>query len=252
MSQTVRTALVVAYLGGGFSGWQRQADRRTVQAELERALERLCGRPTPVTGAGRTDAGVHATGQAAHCDVPAGIPARGLRAALNGLLPADVRVLRVRRVAATFHARRDATAKRYRYRLAWGATLDPWRALQTWQTPHRLDPAAMEAGAHVLLGTHDFTAFALSGHSGTGRRGCVRTVRAIALRQRGRRFGIVIEGDGFLRGMVRRIAGALVEVGRGAQPPAWVAALLADPATRPPAPTAPAHGLTLEKVFYSS
>jgi tRNA pseudouridine38-40 synthase len=250
VTETARTVLVVAYLGGGFSGWQTQAGRRTVQAELERALERLCGRAVTVTGAGRTDAGVHAAGQAAHCDVPARIPVAGLRAALNALLPPDVRVLRARRVAPDFHARRDAKAKRYRYRLAWGATLEPWEALRTWEAPFRLDVAAMRDAARSLAGTHDFSSFALSGHSGTGRRGCVRTVRAVALRQCGRRLAIVVEGDGFLRGMVRRIAGALVEVGRGARPGSWIAALLADDATRPPAPTAPPHGLTLERVVY--
>jgi tRNA pseudouridine38-40 synthase len=246
----VRSALVVAYLGGGLSGWQRQTGRRTVQGELERALERVCGRPTPVTGAGRTDAGVHAAGQVAHCDVPRAIPAAGLRAALNRMLPPDVRVLRVRRVASDFHARRDATAKRYRYRLAWGVTLDPWSALRSWEVPFALDPGTMLVAADALAGTHDFLAFALSGHSGTGARGCVRTVTSIKVRRRGRRLAIVVEGEGFLRGMVRRIAGALVEVGRGAQSPAWVAALLADAATRPPAPTAPARGLTLERVLY--
>jgi tRNA pseudouridine38-40 synthase len=250
VSETVRTSLVIAYLGGGLSGWQVQAGRRTVQGELQRALERVCGRSIQVTAAGRTDAGVHAIGQVAHCDVPAGIPARGLHAALNGVLPADVRVLRARRAAGTFHARRDATAKRYRYRIAWGMTLEPWEALRTWEVPYRLDVPAMSRAASALVGTHDFTALALSGHSGTGRRGCSRTVHGAILRRHGRRVSIIVAGDGFLRGMVRRIAGALVEVGRGAQPPTWIAALLVDPATRPTAPTAPAFGLTLERVFY--
>ncbi len=246
----MRIALTVAYLGGGFSGWQKQADRRTVQAELERALERVCGRPIAVSGAGRTDAGVHATGQVAHCDAPAGIPARGLRAALNAVLPADVRIMLARRVRETFHARHGAAGKRYRYRLACGVTLEPWEALRTWAVPYRLDLDAMRRAAATLAGTHDFTAFALSGHSGTGRRACVRTVHGVAIRRHGRRLAIVVEGDGFLRGMVRRIAGALVEVGRGAGTPEWIGGLLADPATRPPAPTAPAHGLTLERVSY--
>jgi tRNA pseudouridine38-40 synthase len=250
VAETVRTALTIAYLGGGFAGWQVQPDARTVQGELQRALERLAGRPVRLTGAGRTDAGVHAAAQVAHADLPASIPLPGLRAALNGMLPLDVRVLRARRVAPDFHASRWAVAKRYRYRLAAGAALEPWEALRTWLLPYRLDAAMMAAAAGSLAGTHDFAAFALSGHSGTGRRGCVRTVHRVELRRRGRRLAITVEGDGFLRGMVRRIAGALVEVGRGARPASWVADLLADPATRPPAPTAPPHGLTLEKVFY--
>ena len=246
----MRTALEIAYLGGGFAGWQVQPNARTVQGELQLSLARLAGRPVRLTGAGRTDAGVHAAGQVAHGDVPAAIPLAGLRAALNGMLPPDVRIVRAWRVPADFHASRSAVAKRYRYRIGIVTTLAPWEALRTWQVPFRLDATAMTAAAASISGTHDFTAFALSGHSGTGRRGCVRTVSRVTLHRRGRSLAIVVEGDGFLRGMVRRIAGALVEVGRGAQPPAWIAALLADPTTRPPAPTAPPHGLTLEKVFY--
>jgi tRNA pseudouridine38-40 synthase len=250
VSETARTALKIAYLGGGYAGWQVQPDARTVQGVLQEALARLAGEPVRLTGAGRTDAGVHAAGQVAHGDLPAAIPLRGLCAALNGMLPPDVRILRSSRVPPDFHAARSAVAKRYRYRLAFGTTLAPWDALRTWQVPYRLEVAAMTAAAADLAGTHDFTALALAGHSGTGRRGCVRTVHGVALLRRGRRLAIVVEGDGFLRGMVRRIAGALVEVGRGARDGAWIAGLLADPATRPPAPTAPPHGLTLEKVFY--
>lgn len=246
----MRTALTIAYLGGGFAGWQVQPNARTVQGELQRALERLAGRAVRVTGAGRTDAGVHAAGQVAHGDLPAAIPLAGLRAALNGMLAADVRVLGARRTAPDFHAARSAVAKRYRYRIAFGATLEPWEALRTWTAPCRLDAALMAEAARLVVGSHDFTAFALAGHGGTGRRGCVRTVHRLKLYRRGRRISLVVEGDGFLRGMVRRIAGALVEVGRGARPVEWVAAMLRDPGTRPPAPTAPAHGLTLERVMY--
>jgi tRNA pseudouridine38-40 synthase len=246
----VRTALEIAYLGGGFAGWQAQPNARTVQGELQRALAILAGGAVRATGAGRTDAGVHAAGQVVHTDLPAAIPVAGVRAALNGMLPDDVRVLRAWRTAKDFHASRSALAKRYRYRIAVGVTLPPWDALRTWSVPYRLDVDAMREAAALFVGTHDFTALALSGHSGTGRRGCVRTVHRVALTRRGRRLALTVEGDGFLRGMVRRIAGALVEVGRGAQPVEWVAAMLRDPSTRPPAPTAPAHGLTLERVFY--
>jgi tRNA pseudouridine38-40 synthase len=240
----------VAYLGGGFAGWQRQSARRTVQGTLEEALASLFRSEVRVVGAGRTDAGVHASGQIAHCDVPRLIPAAGLRAALNGTLPLDLRVLAVRHAPPTFHARKSARAKRYRYRLAWGAPLEPWEAQRTWQLSGPIAPVELAAAAARLVGTHDFAAFALSGHAGLGPRGTRRTVHRLEPRQRGRRMSLVVVGDGFLRGMVRRLVGALVEVGRGAQPPRWPAALLEDPTRRPPAPTAPAHGLTLEKVYY--
>jgi tRNA pseudouridine38-40 synthase len=205
----------------------------------------------PIVGAGRTDAGVHADGQVAHFDAPLPIPPAGLARALNACLDSDVRVLRAWRAPSSFDARRSARGKRYRYRLASaGGPLGPWEALRTWQVPHRLDPQAVVAAVALLVGTHDFASFALAGHSGTGRRGTERTISSGRVLSRGRRVALVLEGDGFLRGMVRRIAGALVEIGRGARDLDWVAGLLRDPAIGPPAPTAPAHGLTLERVFY--
>ena len=245
-----RLAIRVAYLGGPFAGWQRQARARTVQGVLEHALEALYRRPVRVVGAGRTDAGVHAAGQIAHFDPPLSIPPAGVVRALNSVLPEDVRVLRAWGVPAEFHARRSALGKRYRYRLAWGAVLPPWENLRRWHVSHPLDADAMATSLADIPGEHDFAAFALSGHSGRGVRGTVRVVTLAHLRVRGRRLDIVLEGDGFLRGMVRRIVGGLVDVGRGAQPPGWFAALLRDRRTLPPAPTAPPHGLTLERVFY--
>lgn len=250
MDANVRLALTLSYLGREFCGWQRQRRERTVQGELETALARLYGEAVSATGAGRTDAGVHARGQVAHVDVPDRIPVAGLRSALNTMLPADMRVLLVRRVHPSFHARSDALAKRYAYRLAWGQPLPPWEGQRCWLLPRAPDLAAVSRCLTWATGTHDFASFALSGHSGHGHRGTVRTLTRAALGARGRRATLVFEGDGFLRGMVRRLVGALVEVGRGAQPESWFAALLAATGGEPPAPTAPAHGLTLEKVCY--
>jgi tRNA pseudouridine38-40 synthase len=249
---TVARRLVVrlAYLGGAFAGWQHQPGVRTVQGDLEDALERLYRAPVTLRGAGRTDAGVHAAGQVAHFDPPFAIAPGGVRSALNGLLRDDVRVLAVHAAPPGFDARRSARAKRYRYRLAWGAPLEPWDALRCWHLPERPDSASMRRALAAVVGTRDFAAFASSGHSGTGARGTERTVYSALLLRRGRHAAVVLEGDGFLRGMARRIVGALVEVGRGAQPPSWFASLLRDPRTTPPAPTAPAHGLTLERVIY--
>jgi len=250
MALAPRLVLRIAYLGGGFAGWQRQAGPRTVQGDLEEALGRLYRAPVAVRGAGRTDAGVHAAGQVAHFDPPFAIASNGVRSALNGLLRDDVRVLAVYPAPRGFDARRSARAKRYRYRLAWGDPLDPWEALRCWQLPSRPDLARMRRALAGIVGRRDFAAFASSGHSGTGERGTERTISSARLIVRGRHAAVVLEGDGFLRGMARRIVGALLEVGRGAQPPAWFARLLRDPRTGPPAPTAPAHGLTLERVFY--
>ena len=250
MDDRSRIALKLAYLGGGFAGWQRQPGTRTVKAVVEAAIELLYRTPVSVVGAGRTDAGVHAAGQIAHFDPPLIIPVQGIERALNAALPADVRVLRAWLAPASFHARRSAKGKRYRYRLSWGPTLPPFEALHRTQIHSPLDVALIDAARSRIEGEHDFGAFALSGHAGHGFRGTVRTVTVAKLTAQGRRLDIILEGDGFLRGMVRRIVGALIEVGRGAQPPGWLVALLREPGTRPPAPTAPAHGLTLERVFY--
>lgn len=221
-----------------------------MQGELEAALRTLFRAPVRAVGAGRTDAGVHAAGQVAHFDSPLAIPPHGVARALAALLPDDIRVLRVWPVPANFDARRSARAKRYCYRMAWGPPLPPWEALRRLWLPHVLDMDAIAEALHTLTGTHDFAAFALAGHSGSGARGTCRTISRACLRTRGRRADLVLEGAGFLRGMARRLAGALIEVGRGAQPPVWFDALLKHGAGTPPAPTAPAHGLTLERVFY--
>jgi tRNA pseudouridine38-40 synthase len=247
-----RLALRLAYLGTSFAGWQCQRNARTVQGELETALRRIFRQEVRVVGAGRTDAGVHATGQIGHLDAPFLIPPAGLTQALNGILPADVRVLSCRRVPPTFHACLACVAKRYRYRLAWGQALDPWEGLRRWKLPIEPDLEVMRSCLRTLAGTHDFVAFALSGHSGHGARGTRRTIFTVDLRVAPRRADLVVEGDGFLRGMVRRIAGALVEVGRGARPVSWFADLVDARAAKPPAPTAPAHGLTLERVSYGA
>lgn len=246
----MRVVLRLAYLGQGFAGWQKQRAKRTVQEELESALECLYGQPVRVVGAGRTDAGVHAAGQVAHYDAPRPIPPAGVRAALNTMLPAEIRVLWAGRVPATFHAQQNALTKVYRYRLAWGATLAPWEAQRRILLPSRPNLAAIREAMAYLVGTHDFSAFARRGHSGTGQRGTFRTLTAVDMYTRGRRLDLVFKGDGFLRGMVRRLVGALLEIGRGTQDPQWLAALLAAPGVLPPAPTAPAAGLTLERVVY--
>ena len=245
-----RLAIRIAYLGNAFSGWQRQASARTVQGEIEAALAIVFRESVRVVGAGRTDSGVHAAGQVAHFDPPFPIPPDRVAAALTGLLPPEIRIMRVWPVASDFDARRSARSKLYRYRLAWGATLPPWDAIRRWEVPFRLDPELMSAALAAVEGEHDFDAFALSGHAGHGARGTVRTITRARLIGRGKKLDVRLEGDGFLRGMVRRIVGAMVEVGRGARPPDWMGRLLANAATRPPAPSAPPHGLTLEKVRY--
>lgn len=245
-----RVRLLVAYLGTPFAGWQRQKNARTVQGELEQALLRLYKRPVPTVGAGRTDAGVHAAGQVVHFDAPLAIPPSGVLAALNAFLPPEVRVLEAAAVAPSFHARWQAVGKRYCYRLAWGPVPPPWEALRRLWIPTAPNLELLSQVLALTTGAHDFRHFALAGHAGRGARGTVRTVYLAAIRRRPHGADLLFEGDGFLRGMVRRLVGAALEVATGRENLDWFLALLSGIPPAKVAPTAPALGLTLERVFY--
>ncbi len=246
----VRLRLDLAYLGTFFEGWQAQKTRagggtpRTVQGELEKALERLYGCTLSAVGAGRTDAGVHAEGQAAHVDLPDGapvIPESGIRRGLNALLPEDLRVLAAASVPSGWHARNSAAGKIYVYRLRRGEFLHPYRGLVEALATEPLDVGRMREAARRLVGRRDFAPFSLTGshpHS------TVRTLARLEVEEaeEGTLLLVTAVGDGFLRGMVRRLVGTLREVGRGRTAPSE--------APERPGPTAEARGLTLQKVLY--
>lgn len=243
--------LIVSYRGGAYAGWQRQANALSVQEVLERALAGLAGRPVRVFGASRTDAGVHARGQAAHLDpspepeLP--LPLGALVHGTNRLLPEDVRVMRADRMPAGFHARKHAASKVYSYRLSREAVLSPLDAPFAVRVDRRVDPARLAAAAAHLVGRHDFSAFAASGGS---HRQPFRTVLAASWEEAGPELRFSIEGEGFLRGMVRALVGTLVDVGLGRREPEEIAALLAGAPRGAAGATAPARGLVLERVVY--
>jgi tRNA pseudouridine38-40 synthase len=243
--------LTLSYRGAAYAGWQRQHNALAVQEVVEAALARLLGEPVRVVGASRTDAGVHARGQAAHLEPPergARLPPRALVHGTNHLLPDDVRVLAADRMAAGFDARRAASGKEYCFRLSRAAVLSPLDAPYAVRVPARIDVEAMRRAAAALPGRHDFSAFALAGGAHTQP---FRTIAAAGFEEAGEELRFRIVGDGFLRGMVRALAGTLVEVGLGRRSPERFAALLAGGAARGAAgPTAPAHGLMLERVIY--
>jgi tRNA pseudouridine38-40 synthase len=253
--------LIVSYQGAAFAGWQRQANAIAVQEVLEDALARLLATPVRVIGASRTDAGVHARGQAAHVDPPAAagaFPLHGLVHGTNRLLPAAVRVLAAHAMPPGFHARRLASAKEYSYRMSRAGVLSPLDAPYALRVPARLDVAAMRRAAAALAGRHDFSAFAITGGSHTHP---FRTLTSAVLEEAGEELCFRVVGDGFLRGMVRRLVGTLLDVGDGRRAPEDLAALLAGAGARGSAgaaaasaaeagPKAPSHGLVLERVFY--
>jgi tRNA pseudouridine38-40 synthase len=246
----VRLRLDIAYDGTAFSGWAAQPGRRTVQGVLGDALTTIVRAPTALTVAGRTDAGVHASGQVAHVDVP--VKAwhelrSSLLRRLAGVLPADVRVGCITVVAPEFDARFAALWRRYVYRVTDDeAGADPLRRIDTVAWPRRLDVDAMARAALLLRGEHDFAAFCR-------RREGATTIREVQTFEVGR-FENVIEfrlsADAFCHSMVRSLVGALAAVGEGRRGEDWPAGLLTRSERANDVVVAPAHGLTLVEVGY--
>jgi len=236
-----------AYDGGDFLGWQSQKGGGTVQDFLEKRLGEIFERPVRIHGSGRTDSGVHARAQVFHFDAEWAHPVESLARALRTGLPRGLQVTSVRRAKEDFHARFQAKGKRYRYRLYLGEA-SPFERRYCWSLGKRkLDVAAMRAGAKLLVGKHDFTAFA----SGTDdEENPVKTLRRLDVVQRGRRVDVVLEGSGFLYKMARGLTGALVGVGVGKLTPADLARMLKEARRTHVVETAPAVGLFLERVFY--
>ncbi|HEY4026460.1 MAG TPA: tRNA pseudouridine(38-40) synthase TruA [Candidatus Dormibacteraeota bacterium] len=239
--------LLLEYDGAGYAGWQLQVGHRTVEAEVRRAILDVTGEAAKVYAAGRTDAGAHAEGQVANFHYAGRLAPHRLAAALNARLPSDVAVLRVDEVPADFHARYSARWRHYRYRFLDRTARPALDRGRCWHLRTRLDVEAMAAAAAPLVGSHDWTTFCAASEPPQDRVRTVREARVV-------RVGDVVElhllGDGFLRGLVRSIAGALAEVGRGRRPPEWVGEVLAARDRRLAPPTAPAGGLTLVKVLY--
>ena len=246
--------LTVSYDGTEFSGFQRQAAARSVQAELEAAVVPIEGRSVAVAGAGRTDAGVHALGQVASFKLTNRIGADDLLQALNARLPADIRVLKAEEVPSAFHARFSAGLKVYRYRISNTRVMSPFQRRYAWHISRKLDLEAMSLAARELLGEHDFSCF----QAKSARiRGSTRTITqsdwsAEPAAGGGRLLSYEIAGTGFLKYMVRNVIGTLVEVGDGRRSPISLRELLASGNRAAAGPTAPPMGLYLVRVDYDA
>jgi tRNA pseudouridine38-40 synthase len=244
-----RYRMSVAYDGSGYSGWQVQPGRITVQGELERVLAELTSEAPRVHCSGRTDTGVHARDQVTHFDLVRGHEPRRLIHGCNALLRDDIRVMRLRRCPAHFDARRSATGKEYRYFLWNGPILPPHLRHQRTHVRRPLDAAAMSEAAALLVGRHDFAAFAANPHQERG--GTVRSLWDLDVRRKGHEIVIVAGGEGFLYKMVRSLAGFLIRVGAGELAVPDTVSILASRQRTARVPTAPPQGLFLWKVRYA-
>ena len=247
----MRHALRISYRGSDLAGWQRQDNAPTVQEHVEQALARLTETSSSVVGSGRTDAGVHARAQIAHVDLSSPLPCKALVLGTNTFLPESIRVLAAARMAADFHARFSVTGKRYVYRWSTQRVVSPLDALFCAPLDARADLELMTETARQFVGRHDFAAFANAGGAHTT---SVRTVSrcevVASCSGSGSFVELVVEGEGFLKGMVRSMAGTLVEVAMGRLTATQLVELLEEGERSQAGPTAPARGLCLDRVFY--
>lgn len=239
--------LTLEYDGTDYVGWQIQANGRSIQGELERALAALLKERVKATGAGRTDAGVHALGQAASLRTESRAPLKAFVLGLNSLLPRDIAVRAASERPPEFDARRSARGKIYRYRVVNRPVRTPLAQRYAWELYAPLDDAAMARAARPLLGRHDFSAFRASDCEAPH---AVRELRKLSVAREGEEVILEVEATAFLKHMVRNLVGTLVEVGQGRRAESSIAELLASRDRGLAGATAPARGLCLVQVFY--
>jgi tRNA pseudouridine38-40 synthase len=250
---TLKFKLIIAYEGTAYEGWQMQKTGTGVQQKVEEALAKLFPSKPRLHSSSRTDTGVHALGMVAHFEVQQEewrLDSRKLALALNAWLPEDIRVYSAARVPGKFHARFDAEGKQYRY-FVWNHTaMNPLMRGTVWHVPRPLDLRAMRTAAPLFVGKHDFKSFAANRNYEM--ESTVRTVTRCSFKKNGSLLTFTIEGDGFLYKMCRGIVGTIVQVGLGKFPASGIKQMLAQKDRRVAGMTAPAHGLVLWKVFYST
>ena len=243
----MRVAFIVEYDGTDYAGWQIQKNDITVQQKIEEALLTLNKGHITVTGAGRTDSGVHAKGQCGHFDIDTDIPAEKFTFILNTRLPKDIRIKKTWEVSEDFHSRFSAKGKRYIYRIFNAPYSSALMGRFTMHVPESLDIVKMQQAAEYIVGTHDFKAFCAQGSSV---KTTVRTVSKVEVKKENELIEITVEGTGFLYNMVRIIAGTLIEVGKNKKTPEMVQEIIEGKVRKEAGMTADAQGLTMDEVFY--
>ena len=251
--------LTVAYDGSGFSGYELQPGKRTIRGELEQALKHIYKTPVKLYSSSRTDAGVHALGNVISFAAPAEIELSRLPAAINSLLPDDIRVMKAETVKDKFNARFDAKSKTYEYLIFNGRIMPPSIRKIAWQVKPKLELPAMKKAAKYFVGKHDFSSFCAAGSDD---RDFVRKIQEVKIQKSKvkiwsgpatrdpRLVTLTITGNGFLYKMVRNLVGTLVEVGLGQREPGEIKEIMLAKDRKQAGKTAPAQGLCLIKVVY--
>jgi tRNA pseudouridine38-40 synthase len=243
----MRIAIGIEYDGTAYNGWQRQKTGIGVQQRVEEAIAAVADEPVEVVCAGRTDTGVHATGQVAHFDTSSHRSKRGWLLGANSLLPDDIVVTRVDAVSDDFHARYTATARRYRYRILNRLVRSALERHRAWWVHQPLDADRMQAAATTLIGEHDFSAFRAAGCQASSPN---REIRSFEVTRQGDLLHLDVVANAFLQHMVRNLTGTLVAIGSGERPVGWAAEVLGSRDRREAGVAAPPHGLTLVEVYY--
>jgi len=243
----MRIAIGIEYDGTAYNGWQRQKSGIGVQEVVERALGFVADHPLEAVCAGRTDTGVHASGQVAHFDTSVERSMRSWLLGANSKLPDDVNLCWARPVPADFHARYSALARTYRYLILNRMLRSSLHRHRAWWFHERLDVDRMQAAADLLLGEHDFSAFRAAGCQA---RTAMRDLRRLDVRRHGDWISLTVTANAFLQHMVRNLTGVLVAVGTGEQEPRWAGEVLASRDRKLAGVAAPSHGLTLVRVDY--
>ncbi|WP_100934554.1 tRNA pseudouridine(38-40) synthase TruA [Candidatus Chlamydia corallus] len=245
-----KVALLIAYQGTAYSGWQQQPNDLSIQEVIESSLKKITKTRTHLTASGRTDAGVHAYGQVVHFqapDHPLFEDCYLTKKALNAILPKDIVIRNVTLFDDNFHARYLAIAKEYRYSLSRLPKPLPWQRNFFYSPRHSLSVELMQEGANLLVGTHDFASFA---NHGRDYNSTVRTIYTLDILDEGESLSVICRGSGFLYKMVRNLVGALLDIGKRAYPPQYLLDILEQKNRRKGPSAAPAHGLSLHHVCY--
>lgn len=246
----VKYKLLIAYDGTRYCGWQVQPNATSIQTLIQDALSTALRTKTGLTGSGRTDAGVHASGQCAHFIFDGQVDLEKLKHSLNGLLPPDIRIHALEKTSEDFHARYSAKSKVYRYHLNTDKVESPFSRLYAYHLPYPIDFNLLETAAHHFKGERDFASFSNEAHRGSAARNSIRNLYRLEIHKTINGLILEYEANGFLYKMVRNITGTMLDVARGKLPLDSIPDIFEAKDRRQAGQAAPPHGLFLEKVLY--